>query len=189
MALGPGPGTAPASPPSVSPPPYAPTSPPTAPRSDGLTVVLVVVVAVLVVGALAGAVVLFGLLGDVFRNPTPRPTVAFTSADLTDGNATVPILLVTEAVPAENYRFLVQLNVTTGPTTAIPPPGAVAVVPVTGHVLRVSWVDADGDLLVSEGDAFRITGDTEPLPASTTFLFELRWSDGLVVGASAWATL
>jgi len=146
------------------------------------------VVVVLVVGALVGAFVLFGLLGNVFRNPSPRPTIAFSSADLTDGNATVPILVVTQVVPPENYRFHLRVNVTIGTATAIPPPGTSTVLQLTGHTLQVSWIDADGDRLVSEGDGFRITGDAEPLPASTTFLFELRWSDGFVIGASAWST-
>ena len=145
-------------------------------------------VVVLVVGALVGAFVLFGLLGNVFRNPSPRPTIAFSSADLTDGNATVPILVVTQVVPPENYRFHLRVNVTIGTATAIPPPGTSTVLQLTGHTLQVSWIDADGDRLVSEGDGFRITGDAEPLPASTTFLFELRWSDGFVIGASAWST-
>lgn len=188
MARGPTPGATPRPPPSVPPQPYAPYPPTAPPRSDALATILVIVVVVLVVGAVVGAFVLFGLLGNVFRNPSPLPTIAFSSADLTDGNATVPILVVTQVVPPENYRFHIQLNVTTGPATAIPPPGTSAMLQLTGHTLRVSWIDADGDLLVSDGDAFRITGDAEPLPPSTTFLFELRWFDGFVIGASAWST-
>lgn len=188
MALGPAPGATPRPPPAAPAPPYALSPPTPPPRSDVLAIVLVIVVVVLVVGALVGAAVLFGLLGSVFRGPPSRPTVVFSSADLTGGNATVPLLVVTQVVPPEDYRIYVQLNGTIGSTTAIPPPGASVVLQLTGHTLRVSWIDADSDWLVSDGDAFRITGDAEPLPASTAFLFELRWSDGFVIGASAWTT-
>src|SRR2546422_318074 len=69
-----------------------------------------------------------------------------------------------------------------------PPPNGSVVLIAGGRTLRVFWLDADSDQVFGTGDAFRVTGDSAPLPYSTLFRFDLMTSSGAIISGMTWTT-
>ncbi len=61
---------------------------------------------------------------------------------------------------------------------------------VGGYTLRMFWLDEDNDRVFGTGDAFRVTGNSAPLPSSTVFSLEvsLVTSSGQMTSGVTWTS-
>jgi len=163
---------------------------PTAPssRDTRLATVLAIAIVTVVVATLVGGAALFALLvGITGPGTTVRPLVTLGSS-VAEGNATLTVLNASEAHPPGTYRFVLQVEDSFSALTSLPVEGAPVSVLVGGTRMWVAWIDADGNGQITQSDELSVTGDVQPLPALSTYVFQLRWSDGALIAAVTWST-
>src|SRR3989449_11652535 len=170
--------------PSFYPPAYYPPPPPPKKSNAALIIVIVVVVVVLVSVVLAAALY---LLTSTLIEPPPPPMVVFGAVEQTAGNATIPIASSSREISPSNLQVRLSAG-TSGNSSGMPPPNGSVVLIAGGRALRVFWLDADSDQVFGTGDAFRVTGDSVPLPSSTMFRFNLLASSGAIISGMPWTT-
>ena len=170
--------------PSFYPPAYYPPPPPPKKSNAALIIVIVVVVVVLVSVVLAAALY---LLTSTLIEPPPPPMVVFGAVEQTAGNATIPIASSSREISPSNLQVRLSAG-TSGNSSGMPPPNGSVVLIAGGRTLRLFWLDADSDQVFGTGDAFRVTGDSVPLPYSTMFRFDLMTSSGAIISGMTWTT-
>src|SRR6266581_7696880 len=171
-------------PPAYYPPAYYPPPPPPKKSNAALIIVIVVVVVVLVSVVLAAALY---LLTSTLIEPPPPPMVVFGAVQETAGNATIPIASSSRELSPASLQVRLSAN-TSGSSRGLPPPNGSVVLIAGGRTLRVFWLDQDNDQVFGTGDAFRVTGDSAPLPYSTMFRFDLMTSSGAIISGMTWTT-
>src|SRR3989441_4048227 len=160
---------------------YYPAPPP---RRDNLALIIVVVVVVVVVVVLVSVVisaVLYILVSGLIRPPNPPPIVAFGPVEMTGGNASIDVSTSREIAPSSlQVRLMANAS---GSSNSMPPPNGSIVLIAGGYILRVFWLDEDNDQLFGSRDVLRVTGDSAPLPGSTTFRLDLL-ATGMLAGVT-----
>ncbi|HEX9567807.1 MAG TPA: hypothetical protein VGA48_09470 [Thermoplasmata archaeon] len=159
---------------------YYPAPPP---RRDNLALIIVVVVVVALVSVVISAV-LYILVSGLIRAPNPPPIVAFGPVEMTGGNATIDVSTSREIAPSSLQVRLMAND--SGSSNSMPLPNGSIVLIAGGYILRVFWLDQDNDQLFGFGDVLRVTGDSAPLPGSTTFRLDLL-ATGMLAGVT-WIT-
>src|SRR3989449_3944814 len=170
--------------PSFYPPAYYPPPPPPKKSNADLIIVIVVVVVVLVSVVLAAALY---LLTSTLIEPPPPPMVVFGAVEQTAGDATIPIASSSREISPSNLQVRLSAG-TSGSSSGMPAPNGSVVLIAGGRTLRLFWLDADSDQVFGTGDAFRVTGDSVPLPYSTMFRFDLLTSSGAIISGMTWTT-
>ena len=118
-----------------------------------------------------------------------RPVLTFTSPNFAEGNVTVWVAIVSQAVAPSNYRVNMQVNSTTGTAVGLPVvSGSFASLTVGSRGFRVYWTDIGGEGTVNGGDGFRITGDGVPLPGASSLTLYLLWTDGALIQSASLST-
>ena len=183
----------PVSPPNP-PPPYGPYGPPVLypvppPQSQDTlvrTILVLVIVAVALLALVVFAVV--SLFGNIHESP-PRPAVAFTNVQMTNGNVSFAVATASERWSRSVYAVNVIVDSTVGTSRPLAASGSATAIVVGSMTVRITWTDVGGDGTVSPGDGFAVEGDGVPLPTGHSFVFYLIWSaTGSIVGSEAWAT-
>jgi len=160
---------------------YYPAPPP---RRDNLALIIVVVVVVVVLVSVVISAVLYILVSGLIRAPNPPPIVAFGPVEMTGGNASIDVSTSREIAPSSlQVRLMANAS---GSSNSMPPPNGSIVLIAGGYILRVFWLDEDNDQLFGSGDVLRVTGDSAPLPGSTTFRLDLL-ATGMLAGVT-WIT-
>ena len=113
--------------------------------------------------------------------------VVFGAVEQTAGNATIPIASSSREISPSNLQVRLSAG-TSGNSSGMPPPNGSVVLIAGGRALRVFWLDADSDQVFGTGDAFRVTGDSVPLPYSTMFRFNLLTSSGAIISGMTWTS-
>ncbi len=114
-----------------------------------------------------------------------HPFVAFGGIKLQDGNATIPIVGVSGAFSAANYKVNLEVGTAMGSPAHLAAGGIAATVTVGGTAYRVTWQDVAGDGLLNAGDPITVSAADGPLPQGI-YSFFLIWSDGSVVQSAVW---
>ena len=160
---------------------YYPAPPP---RRDNLALIIVVVVVVVVLVSVVISAVLYILVSGLIRAPNPPPIVAFGPVEMTGGNASIDVSTSREIAPSSlQVRLMANAS---GSSNSMPPPNGSIVLIAGGYILRVFWLDEDNDQLFGSRDVLRVTGDSAPLPGSTTFRLDLL-ATGMLAGVT-WIT-
>ena len=171
--------------PSFYPPGYYP--PPQPPKKSNAALIIVIVVVVVVLVSVVLAAVLYLLTSALLEPPNPPPMVVFGAVQETAGNATIPIASSSRELSPSSLQVRLSTN-TSGSSRGMPPPNGSVVLIAGGRTLRVFWLDQDNDQVFGTGDAFRVTGDSAPLPYSTMFRFDLMTSSGAIISGMTWTT-
>ena len=150
--------------------------------------IIVIVVVVVVVVPVVLAAVLYVLVSGLIQGPNSPPIVAFGFVDQTGGNATIDVSSSREIDPS-SLQVRLSAN-SSGSSTGMPPPGGSVALIVGGYTLRMFWLDEDNDRVFGTGDAFRVTGNSAPLPSSTVFSLEISLvtSSGQMTSGVTWTS-
>lgn len=157
------------------------------PRRDDRAVAPVVAEILLVAMTVTLAATVFYVASNISSQASVsnHPFVAFGAVTLQQGNATVPIIGASRAVPAADYKVNLEVGTTMGRPANLAAGGVAVTVTVGGTDYRIAWQDVAGDGLLNAGDPITISAANGPLP-SGIYSFFLIWSDGAVVQSTVW---
>lgn len=172
----------PMSPPQAPPPgPYGPPGPPGYPSpypapppkksNTALIVVIIVVVVVVVIGLVAWA--MLSLLSAPFGGTQPA-TITFGQVTDTAGNRSIAITSVSTSTTFAMFQVSLEKDGVQSSSQPLLLSPAYATVTIGSEDFRIYWIDQNGNLLVSQGDSIRVSGDNAPLP-SGNYTLRVTW--------------
>ena len=162
-------------------------------RKDEEAVSPVIATILMVAITVVLAAVLYVMVSGLIGGPsTSKPTVAFTTGVPVTNGEQLSIASASQAVGPANYKINLAINGTAGAAVAMPltSGGSGVTVTVTGTgwgAFTVKWTDIGNELTVNGGDSFTVT-HTGGLPAQSSYVFYLLWSDGSQVTSTTFST-
>ncbi len=148
----------------------------------------ILMVAITVVLAAVLYVMVSGLIGPT---GTSKPVVSFTTGVPVTNGEQLAIASASQAVGPANYKVNLAVNGTAGSAIAMPTTGggsvSITVTGITG-AFTVAWTDIGGEKTVNGGDSFTVTHASPGLPAKSTYIFYLLWSDGSQITSTTFNT-
>jgi hypothetical protein len=158
-------------------------SPPPKP-TNVVPVVIAIVLVVVIVTVVLAAVLYVMFAGLVTDRPPSRPAIGLTAPTLSGVEASFSVATASRRVSTDLFSVNLFVNTTLGTPR---PLASSFTLTVGADTYAGSYLDVNGDGLLSPGDGFRITPGAG-WRRQTTYQFEVLWSDESPVGFVSWTT-